>query len=45
VAPVVIDEEPAEDGRIDIDADIEEDADALDLYALGAVDFVEGVHA
>jgi hypothetical protein len=47
VAPVEIDTEPEEDGRIDIDADVEEDvdADALDLYALGAVDFVEGVHA
>lgn len=57
IAPVVIEEEPAEDeddGRIDITPDdtapeemVEEDADpdALDLYALGAVDYVEGVHA
>jgi hypothetical protein len=45
VAPVVAEEEEEEDGRIDIDAEIEEDADALDLYALGAVDYVEGVHA
>ncbi|MDH4037154.1 MAG: hypothetical protein OEX18_09760 [Candidatus Krumholzibacteria bacterium] len=45
VVPVEVDTEPEEDGRIDIDAEVEEDADALDLYALGAVDFVEGVHA
>lgn len=41
-APVAVETE--EDGRIDIDADLDVDADALDLYALGAVDFVEGVH-
>jgi hypothetical protein len=45
----------AEDNRIDIDADVapetqvevaaDVDADAFDLYELGAVDFVEGVHA
>jgi hypothetical protein len=48
-APAVIEteDEPQaeEDGRFDIDADVDADADALDLYALGAVDFVEGVHA
>lgn len=47
IAPVEIETGPEEDGRIDIDADVESDvdSDALDLYALGAVDFVEGVHA
>lgn len=46
VAPVVVEDEVEdEDGRIDIDADIDVDADAVDLYAFGAVDFVEGVHA
>jgi len=39
--------EADDEGRFDVTPDTEQeaDADALDLYALGAVDFVAGVHA